>query len=64
MQCKEQNTESGIINTGVQNMLTYMHWLKLKPGFNLPARRSTMPQMNMIHHPVTIYWEWKCMPVW
>jgi len=64
IQCKEPNTESGTINTSVQDMHTYMHTtvgtrsaalVETQTGFYLPAHRSTMPKINMIYHPVTIY---------
>jgi len=29
-----------------------------KPGFNVQAHRSTMPQINTIPHPVTLNWHW------
>jgi len=58
IQCKERNTESGTINTSVQNMHTYMHTTVDTRSTALDetqVHRNTMPQMNMIHHPVTIY---------
>jgi len=30
------------------------NWSRLKPDFKVPAHRSTMPQINMIPHPVTL----------
>jgi len=32
------------------------NWCRLKPGFNVSVHRSTMPQLNMIPHPVTLNW--------
>jgi len=32
------------------------NWSRLKPCFKVPAHRSTMPQINMIPHPVTFNW--------
>jgi len=34
------------------------NWSRLKPCFNVPAYRRTMPQMNRIPHPITLYWHW------
>jgi len=36
----------------------YCKWFRFKPGFKVPAHQSTMPQINMIPHPVTLYWHW------
>jgi len=30
------------------------NWSRLKPGFRVPVHLSTMPQINMIPHPVTL----------
>jgi len=34
------------------------NWSRLKPGFSVPAHRSTMPQINKIPHPVTLNRHW------
>jgi len=34
------------------------NWSRFKPWFNVPAHRNTMPQINIIPHPVTVYWYW------
>jgi len=34
------------------------NWSRLRPGFKIPAHRNTIPQINMIHHPVTLKWHW------
>jgi len=31
---------------------------RLKQGFNVPAHRSTILQINMIPHLVTLNWHW------
>jgi len=33
-------------------------WTRLKPGFNVPVHQSTMLQINVIPHPVTLNWHW------
>jgi len=38
------------------------NWSRLKPGFTVPAHRSTMPQINMIPHPVTLNWHQAYQP--
>jgi len=38
------------------------NWSRLKPAFNVQAHRSTMPQINMIPHPVTLNWHWANQP--
>jgi len=30
------------------------NWFRFKSGFTVPEHRSTMPQINMIPHPVTL----------
>jgi len=32
------------------------NWSRLKPDFKVPAHRSTMPQINMIPHPIILNW--------
>jgi len=34
------------------------NWSRLRPGFSVQANRSTMPQINMIPHPVTLNRHW------
>jgi len=34
----------------------WCNWSRLKPDFIMPAHRSTMPQINMIRHPVNLNW--------
>jgi len=38
------------------------NWSRLKPGINVPVHQSTMPQINMIPHPVTLKWNWENQP--
>jgi len=40
----------------------FCNWSRLKPGFKVPAHRSTMPQINMILHPVILNWHWANQP--
>ena len=38
------------------------NWHRLNPGFNVPVHQNTMPQINMIPHPVTLNWHWANQP--
>jgi len=38
------------------------NWSTLKLVLNVPAHRSTIPQINMIPHPVTLNWHWSNQP--
>jgi len=38
------------------------NWSRLKPGYKVPAHRSTMTQIIMIPHPVTLNWHWVNQP--
>jgi len=38
------------------------NWSRLKPGYKVPAHQSTMLQINMIPHPVTLNWHWANQP--
>jgi len=45
----------GLTLTGLTSWLSdLLYWSSLKPGNNVPAHRSTMPQLNMIPQPANL----------